>query len=676
MNGMTTIWTALPGGVTGSAGNRRLRLSAYVTMRLTIDGGGEDSLSGFPAALNWPALFQTGTFALSVSGASGPAVTAKIVSAPPDPVMWRDLFTESTRVSSHEPDDFTQRPFNSYHATAVHDQLRAGHQRLSATSPVELPTQRHLRAALPELHLAFGAGTGQRLPEAPAVAPVSDKELAGFHATVARDMFRPSSGNSIHRNMAHLVSSARQRAVVAASGTAILVIPDEDTPDSPFKQLYGFHYRKPLDPKSTPQPPAPVQNPAGVLDFHGVLTALAQYPALLRSLGLVLDLEIPEGSLPPSPLNGGAGLVQVTPAFSGVAPIAFSPSTAYILEGDLFAPASRDQSQPECIAGLLNLAIPGAFSLMQGDVDSLGLKTLNMAASNTLPASQDDSATGGTPAFGKPGISIARTGYAAILAQRFATAFRNNRQLASNPPLPVTLFAEDLTRGFRFDIFDGKAGWRSLHSRNGSYVFRSHPGGPLTVNLSDEGISQPAASQLADGTDDDKSQIFVHDSLMHWKGWSLAAPHPGKTLGGTGPATVSSQAIAGGFPLEVNFTCAPGTLPRLRFQSSYQVRARAVDLAGNSLGLADANGVISSVLPTLGRPVPVLPPGPDGFVVRRFEAVPAPHLVPREKFTQGESSVRMVIRSNSGEAAAGMRCAADDARGCRPPRQCRHLHAR
>jgi hypothetical protein len=650
---MTVICTALPNGLTGDAANRRLRLSLYVSMRLTTDTGEDGTLAAFPAALNWPELLQPGAFSITVTGSGAPATVANIVSAPPDPVLWHDLFPTTTRVASHTIDDLTGRPFNTYQASAVHDQLRAGHQRLSAVSPVVLPTRQQLQEALPELHLAFAPGTGERLPAAALSGSTSLAETERFHRVVARELFRPSSGNSVHRNMAHLASAARQLAAAATPGIAVTVVPNDGTGEAQFKQLYAFHHREPIDPNNPPPPPPPPPDVATLLDFHQALTALAQYPELLRSLGLVVDLEVPEASLPQSPLSSGAGRVQVTPAFSAAPSLtSFSPSTAYILDGDrIFTPASQDPTQPETIAGLINLALPEGYSLVQVDVDSMGLKTLNMAASNTLSTSADGNDTAGTPAPRGPGVSVTRTGHASVLAQRFATSLQNNQQLGATPPQPVTLFAEDVTRGFRFDVFDGKTAWQSLHARIGSYVFLSHSGGALTLTLTDEGVAQPAAAQRVDGSADVQAQLFVHDSLMQWKGWSLAAPHPGKTIGSTGPTAVTNQAVAGGYPLQVNFVCAPGTLPRLRFHQHYQVRARAVDLAGNSISVAEADDVLNNLLPTLNRPLPVLPPNIDDFTFRRFEPVLAPHLAARERFTEGESLARLVIRSNGGEAA-------------------------
>jgi len=197
MSQMTLVWTALPNELTGDVANRRLRLSAYVSMRLTTDDSTDGTLASFPDALNWPSLLQPGTFSIAVSGNGGAGTAATVLSPPPDLQLWQDLFSATTRVVSHAPDDLTGRPFNTYQAGAVHDEVRAGHQRLSQTSPVALPTRHQLIDALPDLHGAFGPAVGPVLPAIPVAELRSDAELTQFQSLAARDLLRPSSGNSV-----------------------------------------------------------------------------------------------------------------------------------------------------------------------------------------------------------------------------------------------------------------------------------------------------------------------------------------------------------------------------------------------------------------------------------------------------------------------------------------------
>jgi hypothetical protein len=650
---MTVISTALPNGLVGDdPANRRARLSVYLSMRLETDADAQGQhpdgkLGDFPQALAWPTTLLPVGF--SVQAAGGAPVQAIVTSGPPDPGLWGALFTADTRVVSHAFDsDLTKnRPINTYPAASIRDQMRSGHQRLSNVSPVTLPTRQALGSAHPQLQAAFQPATP------PVIRPAGGLEL---HLHLAENLFRPAVGSSLQQNVAAAFAVARERAETSAPGTFVPVIPNTGSPVSQFAQRYCFHYRPPIDPNNPPPKPPPV-DPAKLLDFHQALTALAQYPELLRQLGLVFDLEVPESRLPQSPLDAPSGRLQIFLTVPQAASFAtFSPATAYTLVGDrIFTSAPPDSSAPpEIVAGFLNLSQQGKFDLVETDIDSLGIKTHNMLAGDAIqsassPDSGDDTASAGLPTPRGAGISLVREGHAQVLHQRLMSAAGNDARFKQAEP--VTLGDADLIRGYRFDVFDAQAGrWHSLHARTGTYVFTKHPNGPLSLELTDEGFSQPSAVQQPDGSDDIKAQLYVHESLMRWAGWSLAAPRPGKTLTTGGPGAVSSRAVPGGFGLEVNFLATPGTLPRLRFGRQYRLRARAVDLAGNSLTIPDADQMLDFLENILHRPAPRLPLNGTDFTYRRFEPVTSPALVARERFTEGESLERLVIRSNGGES--------------------------
>jgi hypothetical protein len=102
----------------------------------------------------------------------------------------------------------------------------------------------------------------------------------------------------------------------------------------------------------------------------------------------------------------------------------------------------------------------------------------------------------------------------------------------------------------------------------------------------------------------------------------------------------------------------PGSLPQLRFGDQYQVRARAVDLAGNSAPLKAETGVAN-----------ILPAGGGLFPYLRFEPVPQPLVVLQSHPGPGASLERMVIRSfNSDPSLDGTPTSETDARHIAPPR--------
>ena len=69
----------------------------------------------------------------------------------------------------------------------------------------------------------------------------------------------------------------------------------------------------------------------------------------------------------------------------------------------------------------------------------------------------------------------------------------------------------------------------------------------------------------------------------------------------------------GNLQLQIDYAATPGTLPTLRFGGTYRFRARAVDLAGNSIPFTKTGGF------TWATPE---------VTYRRFEPVPSPVLVP------------------------------------------------
>ena len=159
------------------------------------------------------------------------------------------------------------------------------------------------------------------------------------------------------------------------------------------------------------------------------------------------------------------------------------------------------------------------------------------------------------------------------------------------------------------------------------------PGGPVPVPIKpDEGFVKGASTTSVPGEAD--ADLYLHEAVFGWDGWSLVAKRPGQAIvdnAGDDVGTVDPEPPAD-FPLVTTFQPTPGSLPRLRFGRTYRFRARAVDLAGNSVperDLVDAHQT-------------------DPVLFLRFDPVPSPAVLPRRRFTEGESLNRMVIRSTLG----------------------------
>ncbi|HSP62738.1 MAG TPA: hypothetical protein VLQ90_07145, partial [Pyrinomonadaceae bacterium] len=503
-----------------------------------------------------------------------------------------------------------------------------------------------------------------------------------------------------NRQLAHGSSLEKQFDALFGNREGGKVIPPNYTPPGmtaqqfAFVQLDFFYDRKrnkdlteeQLHPKPTPKRLAKFQNAADKLnpklDFHQMVAGLGDYPELERKLGLLIDLEIDAPAATLATLLA-AHSIRILPEWT-------SPASAF---NNDFAPwtkllAGKFVAEPkpgsDLLNGMLKLAnvdarfLPGSkaeFDLLQLDVDGSSMKTLDFAGNMrrwlSVPRAYTAPDDGGLPSFRTSGLALVRRARAFKLASALQAMAPNNLAVEGSPPsvdmnLPVLLYADDLVRGYRVDIFDktnaSTAVWRSLCKRVGTYSFLNSTQKPLTIP--DEGYVKGAtASSTVNGASD--SDLYLHETLFQWEGWSLSAPRPGKTIVAhnydnngnplpsprlndyplsTPPAlrkplqsqeekvepVTNSAAGIDGVNIETAFVPQPGTLPRLRFGHTYRMRVRAADIAGNSPPAESKDDSQAS----------------QDHLFTRFDPVVPPALVLRDRVSGGESVERMVIRSN------------------------------
>jgi hypothetical protein len=587
------MWTALPNGFT-TAGDK-LVLSVYLSPRLVTDNGVDGTLQQFfPQLQDWPATIGPLQFKVQVQG--GPAFTVTRASTIPlESPLWAALFNKDTYVRSYQFEQRTTQNIRSYPVRKVLAFLKNAYQAVAIQTPDQPPTRG-------DLNFEDSPRTITDLVPIALVLPEIERR------TAAAIESRLLDGHAIP--------------------------PAFGTPATDFYQVRTFHqFLSRRNPDGTPAPLQKQTLPK--LDFHDVVSRLSQYPELLRRLGLVVDLELPT-TVP------ATGNIQVIPQLAGPAPM--SPWTTYQVDTTRrrFLPAAGT----EVADGMLQLG-GGNYDAVEVDVDGAAHKMLDFAFN--LGRLDHVNRTAGSPVrFGFPslrsaGFAATRQGRAVQLHDRFGAASAQNGAVVANPQNGPVLAADDLTRGYRIDVWDSLSGkWHSLCRRDGTYDFHN-------VNLvrhldPDEGFTALATSQSADGTSPD---LYLPESLFRWAGWSLAVPRIGKTVGPNDTAATPENPAQTEFKLVVTFkpvlTPNDNRLPRLRFGASYQFRARAVDLAGNSLP-PDASIPASFSIPR--QPVPYL----------RYEPIAAPVVVLRAALsaatTPGESVDRIVIRSNFNTPAA------------------------
>jgi hypothetical protein len=620
------IWTALPDGIAESDAESHIRLSLYLAPRFEADGPA--TLDDFPDFSIWPQqlLDDNVRFTLEIAGRAPRPIEPTTLDLL-DPVRWRALFRPGVNVVGFAFDDHTEHPLVSYSVGRVQRYLKNRYQEVAVTAPFGLPTTTRLAETFSSL-----VGLGDR-------------------GTVWR--------SELDRRHQDNGAGALDAAADAAAAARAQVQQD-------FRDLEAFHYR----PSLVDPPPIPsAEQQAEQFDFHGTISALGDYPRLLRRLGLVLDFELPATDLGDlSQLGDGVRIVPHWETTATAERLDISPWTRTELRR--FRPRSREDNVA-LEAGFIDPGVGGAggLELVQVDVDGAAIKAVGMAATlgHTPPPQSPESsepARAGTPTLRTVGFSIVRPENARTVSALFATGSHLNKTLVDNAS-DLELFAEDLVRGFRVDVWESRTGtWRSLHERIGLYRFPDAVSGYETWTESPdaEGFTSLGATErvdtVADPPPDPEKPLYVHEAIARWNGWSLSAPRPGKVLPNPEPAELDAdgkplpgeQTIevtnrrAGEVGLETEFWVVPGSLPRLRFGNDHKFRMRTVDLAGNGLTLTEADAALA-LAQDKHRAVMPASDSSDG-VFQRFDPVVAPVVVPRQQLRRGDSLDEIVLRSN------------------------------
>lgn len=576
------VWAFLPDGIKDG----KLKFSAAVSIRLPEESGKKDHLGSFPEILDWAGTVKGMTFAVQMDKST--TLEATRTSPDPDPELWKAIFQEDAPVLPYRFTDMSRRPLLAFPVKHVHAFVAQQYINVAAESPEEPPEMERVfrNEALAQVRLK----------------PVTSPRFA--------DGVQPQTS----------AQAMEQSVRTAINNQKIKAMPVSDKP-SPAQDFYLLRlYHQPrnkamVDPKTRKPvvPRVPIAPPE--LDFHQAMASLTNYPALMRLLGLAIDFEValPGGRRP------NLFSARIVPhGRTGDK----APWTRCRLQADkgIFEAASRS-SRPEVVDGFLDLSDGEKFDLIQIDVDGAALKTAEMADKAEAQASGD------LPALRSSGFSVVRTGNAVVLADALRKSAEHHQALSRGQE--ATFYAEDLIQGYRVDIWDeASKRWHSLCKRIGTYNFlRSQ----RMETLEDEGFVTDAVTESTDGSSED---LFTHEAIFGWEGWSLVAPRPGRTIDKDDQAAAIQSKAATAFRLETQFRPVPGSLPRLRFGGRYRVRARAVDLAGNSIGCES---------PDASKAIPPPPKEPEAY--RRFDPVAPPVVVLRTEPGRGETVDEVVLRS-------------------------------
>jgi hypothetical protein len=584
----TIIWTALPHGLID--GGRRGRLAVHVGPRLVPDTATSTlAAAPFDDFTDWPATLGGVRFEVVLGG--GAPIPATVITAPAARSdYWQALFgnggtVPSAPVLGRTFEDFTLKKLHSYPVKHIQGFLNSTWVEAARSFIDGYPDRSWLRSRFEPI--AF------------------DRDrLQGIAADIE-----------------------------GTYGPGYTFIPFNAAPNPAwdFFQLKDFHTppAKRLEgPAQAPKPPD--------LDFHQMLGIVGEYPHVMRLLGLVVGLvfDMPP-AFPPGPTT-----VRVLATFTSALPgtVNISPVTrCLVATGPTGFDARPRTLDPELADGYLRLDNDDKFEAVLVDPDGGAIKAMDFA--NTLNRADnhrtlDTPENYALPSLRAAGISVARNGKTEeIHTNKFVAqqTFDANKLTGAIPGANVPLWAEDVTRGYRVDVLDTLTNeWHCLSRRNGDFTFTAT--GQVENVTGDEAITSTAATSAHDQSSED---LYLQESLFRWSGWTLGAPRPGSaltnddTMADTGTDTDPSS-----FPFTAFFKVEPGSLPRLRFGEGYRVRARAVDLAGNSLPLSHPS--TAHMVPTTARPL----------VYSRFEPIQTPTLLLRTPRIEGDSLERIVLRSN------------------------------
>jgi hypothetical protein len=641
----TVLFTIIPRGIT--IGTGPLPVSVIVSPRLS----GDDKLSAYPDWLFWTHVLKERGLRLIISCGSNQQRFA-IDQAVLQPDLWEQLFNKETFVRSYEFPDYSERGLISFSMRETLSAIKTVYQEAA----IELALPGEARGIQEE-----GGGNRDKLAEMLAGLDIHwNGEVASRWRSVVRRLNRPGRENI----------RSRTAGIVDSEG---LIVAPRDAADFQKAALPFAVFHHMPTPKQEDNPVA--INTDDVIDFHQALSSLNSYPALLRALGLVFDLDLPADFVATTApgqfdtLSVSATSLEwqtptTTPALkTAYVNLAFGPNRLFLTAPLIL----KDPSAVITAVGLINLD-PTSFGLAQVDVDGAMHKTIMLADTMNNPDPDhnvypdagpepaphpeiyDRDAT--LPSLRSGGFSLYADQRGVQLLETMLQSKAFNDAVEAGGAQSRPFFAEDLLRGYRLDVWDSHtSAWHSLHRRTGTYRIGNKKFAPGE----EEGFVQTAAMQPAPGAAEgpDGEDLYLHEAIARWAGWSLSVPMPGKHLsryGDPDKAVPPDNDPTGEyledqpdtpFKMTVDYDIVSGSLPRLVFGRRYRLRARAVDLAGNSLRHDELlSEVLSSSM--------ALPRNPNGQPYLRYEPVISPLVVIREPQAvtgPGSAVDRLVIRT-------------------------------
>ncbi len=574
-----------------------VHVSLFVAPRLTTDDPGA-TLRGFSVFPDWERALADASIVLRDQ--DGELACSLADDGAVQEGLWRRMFPPSTPVGNQQLPDWSSRRVHSFdvaNVTTLAKAMQVGAVLASPTTPPAVSEH-----PFTPLMLRF-AEQFQRPDERYPEARHRPKPRMTYDESLATELLDEWM---LGRTLPSV--GGRTVEVTSASASAEQLV---------MRAAYELHlarrfYERPesaMEHRDRPDPRARTSVlPARRGEFHERLTVLGDHPAVLRKLGLVIDLTVDDLAR-----LGRARWLQAEITVPGAACKRTRVRCRRTEDGALVTVASgKDWAD-----GALALGETDQFTVVDVDADGSALKSERFLWSIPRLAKIEengDDIDAAHPALRSPGFTLARRGQGRVSESRMQTQHEYDAAFAMADELTEELGAEDVTRGLRIEVWDDHTElWHSLHQRTSTVSVRGIED-PVLDDLDNPGFIQRAAASTTPGAPE-TAPVYVHEALFGWEGWSLSAPRPGKRIRKAtakemaampaddqrseivedADSTTDGTGRKSPHPFTFEHLVVPGSLPRLRFGRSYSFRAWQVDLAGNA---RPAPGPAAPVAPT------------------------------------------------------------------------------
>lgn len=679
------VFTTLPNQKIIIDGKQHLQLSVFVTPH--IKSVSQTTLGQVPDMLYWAKKVKESKFFFRIKGVASD-IEATLNKDLIDPDFYESVFHQNIKVEKSEMEALNLKQINSFPVKHITEFLQENFKKAAIESPKKL---------LPATFFVdpdkLGIISEFKLdPKVPQEAEnASRKEPLQLKTMMLKNTTLKTDLKSTLRTQKYIPFVKLRE------------------PEKDFSQLRIYHSIEiaKLDPIIMKKPS---------FEFHNIISVVNSFPQMMRKLGFILDFTIPYNAAIPStgtihlvpqsltfsesdtsvsaPLSAyslsgdtfimtdsadslfKAGFVKInTDAFSVVQidSDGLALKTANAVDDKTLEVARFFESKSRLT---LNPAI-NPMNLRKQQVQSPAISTvirpINQVRMQKEPIQLqrlkpidklkiiEPPANSGLPTMRSAGIALIRNGVSKHVALRLERNIKFQELLVDKPikiagsnfKIPVEiLYSDDVVMAYRMDIAyeDEPNKWYSLHQRQNTYSWYDEKGveHPVTGAKPDEGYVELALTEQREN----KTNLFVPETLARWEGWSLSVGRPGLAIDESNDHPAPKLADRHDFlrsrineqkkyafdptldfKLNAQSGIVPGTLPKLRYGKKYRLRIRTVDLAGNSLPLS---AVTTSTSETLRTNIKYL----------RYEPLSSPISLVGNALRDGEFLEQMVIRSN------------------------------